>query len=119
MAAPAAPGPQNRIELWQGHILLCLARLIQRLLAGRRTRLDVALRNWAMRGAHARGIDPRVITRAVGLSKAQVRKALGGKRPTGEQPGPEGARAGCGRDGTIASRLPQDGPRTAAGTDRP
>ncbi|MEW2295828.1 hypothetical protein ABZ719_24505 [Streptomyces sp. NPDC006743] len=85
MAAPTAPGPQNRLDEWQGQILLGLARLIQNMLAGRRKRLDVALRNWAMRGAHAHGVDPRVITRAVGLSDAQVRKALGGGKPGGEQ----------------------------------
>ncbi|GGS96380.1 hypothetical protein GCM10010270_80440 [Streptomyces violaceus] len=79
MAAPTAPTPYSRLRLRQGRLLLGFARLVQRTLAHRRTRLDVALRNRAMRAARDRGIDPREITAAIGLSGEQTRQVLRGE----------------------------------------
>lgn len=83
MAAPAAPTPHNRLRQQQGRFFLGLARLVQRVLAHRRTRIDVALRNKAMRAAHVRGVDPRTIAREVGLSGETTRQVLRGE-PVGE-----------------------------------
>lgn len=83
LAAPAAPTPYSRLRLHQGRLLLGFARLVQRTLAHRRTRLDVALRNRAMRAAYDRGIDLRTITAAIGLSGEQTRQVLRGE-PTAE-----------------------------------
>ncbi|WP_042174503.1 hypothetical protein [Streptomyces sp. NBRC 110035] len=83
MAAPTAPTPHNRIRQQQGRFLLGFARLVQRVLAHRRTRMDVALRNRAMRAAHAHGIVPRTIAREVGLSGETTRQVLRGE-PVGE-----------------------------------
>jgi hypothetical protein len=74
--------PSGRLASWQGRLLLRFACLVQRTVAHRRSRLDVALRNRAMRGAHRRGVGRETITRAVGLSQEQVRKALRGESTT-------------------------------------
>ena len=83
MAAPVAPTPHNRLRQQQGRFFLGFARLVQRALAHRRTRMDVALRNRAMRAAHARGVDHRTIAREVGLSGETTRQVLRGE-PTSE-----------------------------------
>lgn len=75
MAESTTPVP-GRITLWQGRVFLRLARLIQRTLAHRRSRVDVALRNRAMRAAHARGIDREALKGATGLSAKQVGDVL-------------------------------------------
>jgi hypothetical protein len=83
VAAPSAPAPKP-YSLWTGRLFLWWARVLQRTVAGRdRHRAHVARRNAAMRAAHARGIDRDTITREIGLSGGQVRKALRGQ-PTDE-----------------------------------
>ncbi|GAA0918962.1 hypothetical protein [Streptomyces thermoalcalitolerans] len=83
MAAPPAPAPKP-YSLWTGRVLLWWARILQRTVAGQdRRRAHVARRNAAMRAAHARGIDRDTITREIGLSGEQVRKALR-EQPTTE-----------------------------------
>lgn len=83
MAAPPAPAPRPHI-LWTGRALLWWARLLQCTVAGRdRRKAHVARRNAAMRAAYHRGIDRDTITREIGLSGEQVRKALRGE-PTSE-----------------------------------
>jgi hypothetical protein len=83
VAAPTAPKPQPRtLTRWQGQAFLWVAQLLQRALAHRRSRVDVALRNAAMRAAHARGVDREVIVRAIGLSQQQVGEVLRGNPST-------------------------------------
>lgn len=83
MAAPPAPAPKPA-TLWAGRALLWWARLLQHTVAGKhRRKAHVARRNAAMRAAHAHGIDRDTITREIGLSGEQVRKALRGE-PTSE-----------------------------------
>lgn len=83
MAAPATPTQTSRLQQQKGRLFLGFARLVQRALAHRRTRMDVALRNRAMRAAHAHGIDHRTIAREVGLSGETTRQVLRGE-PVGE-----------------------------------
>jgi hypothetical protein len=69
---------------WTGRALLWWARVLQSTVAGKhRRKAHVARRNAAMRAAHARGVDRETITREIGLSGEQVRKALRGE-PTSE-----------------------------------
>lgn len=83
LANPPVPAPRP-ITLWTGRALLWWARVLQRTVAGKaRRKAHVARRNAAMRAAHARGVDRDTITRAIGLSGEQVRKALRGE-PTSE-----------------------------------
>ena len=82
MAAPPAPAPRPH-TLWAGRALLWWARILQNTVAGRdRRKSHVARRNAAMRAAHARGIDRDTITREIGLSGEQTRKALRGEQTT-------------------------------------
>ena len=82
MAAPSAPAPKS-ITLWTGRAFLWWARFLQNTVAGRdRRKGHVARRNAAMRAAHDRGVDRDTITREIGLSGEQVRKALRGESTT-------------------------------------
>lgn len=81
---------------------LKLARLVQRTIAHRPYRLDVAVRNRAMVAAHRRGINHNTITDAIGLSGQQVRTVLNEGRQRGCKPDPQTEQSdGIDTDSTV------------------